>query len=230
MHVRAGVDHLGRYDDVSRPIDRRLRIKAVVKAAASALHDPGLGIGKAVLRFGLGHAKVALVRFACLWLAVLIAGAAFIAWRAPALRIGLTLARLQSGFGRCNGAQALLLAGKLCRDVQFGDVLLKLVCVGCLLHQGGNLGFVLKLGRLHPGVGHGFVAAGVGLDLCAIDCDSHQIDQAHLACQANDLHKQFGELRQVQSAKLADRAVGRKVTSSEHPKANILVELSGYLA
>ena len=74
------------------------------------------------------------------------------------------------------------------------------------------------------------MATGAGLDLCAIDCDGAQLGQAHLACQANDLHKQFGELRQMQGAKLADGAVGGEVTCRQHPKGDVLVELSGDFA
>ena len=77
---------------------------------------------------------------------------------------------------------------------------------------------------------HGFVAAGVGLDLGAIYSDGAQLDQAHLTRQAHDLGKQFGEFTQVQGSELTDRAVSRKVVGCEHAKGHVLKQLSGDLA
>jgi hypothetical protein len=44
-----------------------------------------------------------------------------------------------------------------------------------VLHQGLYLGFELHLNRLHASIAHGFVAAGIGLDFGAVDCDGTQL-------------------------------------------------------
>jgi hypothetical protein len=68
------------------------------------------------------------------------------------------------------------------------------------------------------------VAAGVGLDLGAVDGHRAQLDQAHLAGQLDHLHEQLGQLLQVQGAEVADRAVAREVACGQHPKRHVLVQ------
>lgn len=57
-----------------------------------------------------------------------------------------------------------------------------------------------------------------------------QFDQAHLACQAHDLDKQFGEFAQVQGTELPYRTVSGEVLGCEHAKGHVFVELFGDLA
>jgi hypothetical protein len=77
---------------------------------------------------------------------------------------------------------------------------------------------------------HRFMAAGVGLDLCAVHRNRAQLGQAHLSSQTHNLDKQLGKFRQMQSAKVADSAVGGKVTCRQHPKGDVLRDLFGDLA
>jgi hypothetical protein len=44
------------------------------------------------------------------------------------------------------------------------------------------------------------------------------------------LGKQFGELGQMQCAKVPDGAVGGEVARTQHPKGNVFMQLSGNLA
>jgi hypothetical protein len=96
--------------------------------------------------------------------------------------------------------------------------------------QRANLGFKFCFGCLHAAIAHGFVAAGVGLDLGAINSDGAQFDQSHFARQAHDLDKQFGELAQVQGSELPYRAVDREVVGREYPKGDIFMQFPGNLA
>ena len=57
-----------------------------------------------------------------------------------------------------------------------------------------------------------------------------ELDQAHLARQAHDLDKQFGELAQVQGTELPYRAMDGEVLGCQHPKGHVFGELSGDLA
>jgi len=66
----------------------------------------------------------------------------------------------------------------------------------------------------------------VGLDLGAVHRDGAELDQAHLARQAHDLHEQVREFQQVKCAKVADRAVDGEVACGQHPECHVLVQLA----
>ena len=72
--------------------------------------------------------------------------------------------------------------------------------------------------------------ARVGLHLGAVDGDGAQLDQTHLAGQANDLHEQVAEFLQAQRAEVADRAMRGEVARAQHPEGYVLVQLACDLA
>ena len=79
------------------------------------------------------------------------------------------------------------------RNVQLGLVSFSLVGGLGALQQGIDLGLQSPLGLLHALVAHRLVAARVGLELDVVDDHHAQLDQPHLAGQANPLHEQVAQ-------------------------------------
>ena len=136
--------------------------------------------------------------------------------------VALTLLDALARFG--DGLKAILAALDLCGNVHLGFV--GLGCIGALgaLQQGLDLRLEFTLGLLHALVAYCLVAAGVGLDLGAVDGHSAQLDQPHLLGQLDHLHEQIGQLLQVQRPEVADRAVLGEVARAQHPKRQVLVQ------
>jgi hypothetical protein len=229
VHIRGVVDQLGRHDDVSLVIDGRLPVVGRVEPASGALHDAAVGVGEVVLILVLRHAERSLVAPA-LGLTVLAAWLLVIVVAAPACEVRLALTLLQPG-ARCgNRVEPVLPARDLGRDVQLGFVLLGLVGGTRPVEQGLDLGLQLGLGLEHVAVAHRLVATRVGLDLGAVHSDGAQLDQAHLARQAHDLHEQVREFLQVQCAEVTDRAVGGEVARGQNTECHVFVQLARDLA
>ena len=127
--------------------------------------------------------------------------------------VALTLLDALARFG--DGLKAILAALDLCGNVHLGFV--GLGCIGALgaLQQGLDLRLEFTLGLLHALVAYCLVAAGVGLDLGAVDGHSAQLDQPHLLGQLDHLHEQIGQLLQVQRPEVA---------RAQHPKRQVLVQ------
>ena len=98
--------HLSRDDDLVLPIDRHLRVVALLEPLAAGLHDLALGIGEIALRLRLGLAVGPLVGPPAPGIAVL-------PRLAPALIVAPALRRLQTRFGCLDRRQALLPALQL---------------------------------------------------------------------------------------------------------------------
>ena len=98
--------HLSRDDDLVLPIDRHLRVVALLESLAAGLHDLALGIGEIALRLRLGLAVAPLVGPPAPGIAVL-------PRLAPALIVAPALRRLQTRFGCLDRRQALLPALQL---------------------------------------------------------------------------------------------------------------------
>ena len=79
-------------------------------------------------------------------------------------------------------------------------------------------------------VAHRLVLARVGLDLGAIQRNGPKLHQSQLSCQPRYLNKQLCKLGQMPKPKIADRSVRGEIARSKHPKRDILVKLSCYLA
>ena len=102
--------HLSRDDDLVLPIDRHLRVVALLESLAAGLHDLALGIGEIALRLRFGLAVGPLVGPPAPGIAVL-------PRLAPALR------RLQTRFGCLDRRQALLPALQLLGQLVAPEIL-----------------------------------------------------------------------------------------------------------
>jgi hypothetical protein len=188
------------------------------------------GVGEVLLRLRGGLAEGALVQRPLPRGAVRIARPALIIGGAPTGRVGFALARFQPRLGRSDRLKTLLAPLDLAGDVQLRLVLLRLIGGSRLLQQRLDLRGQLRFGPLHALVAHRLVPRGVGLDLGAVHRDRAKLRQPALARQAHHLHKQPGELLQVQRAEIADRAVLGEVARREHSEGHVLVQLARDLA
>ena len=74
-------------------------------------------------------------------------------------------------------------------------------------HQVGYLGLQLGLDLARMLIGQGAVAAGVGVDLRPVQRHSPHLQDAHLACQEQDLDEQPLDLTQKPAPERGDRVV-----------------------
>ena len=175
------------------------------------------------MRRGLGLAELTLEAAPC-GLAVFVSGLAFVVWAAAALDVGVALALLDALACFNDRLQANLASLNLSRDVHLW--LFGFGRVGGLraLQQRIDLGLQFGFGLLHALKAHRLVAAGVGLELGAVDGHSAQLDQTHLASELDHLHKQLAQLLEVQRAEVANGAVLGEVAGTKHPKRQVIVQ------
>ena len=117
--------------------------------------------------------------------------AAVVVVAAATLEVGFALACLQAFAGLADGRQARLAALDLRRQVQLRLARLGLVGGLGTPQQGVDLCLEFSLGLLHALVAHRLVAAGVGLELGAVDGHRAQLDQTHLTGEPDHLHEQL---------------------------------------
>ena len=79
--------------------------------------------------------------------------------------------------------------------------------------------------RAHPTVAHRLALARVRPNLRPVYRQLPETQKPRLARQMHHLHEQPLELLQVPAAKLAQRAVARKVPRPQHPKRHVLLQL-----
>ena len=107
---------MSRDDDLVLPIDRHLRVVALLESLAAGLHDLALGIGEIALRLRLGLAVGPLVGPPAPGIAVL-------PRLAPALIVAPALRRLQTRFGCLDRRQAILPALQLLGQLVAPEIL-----------------------------------------------------------------------------------------------------------
>ena len=220
--------HLSRDDDLVLPIDRHLRVVALLESLAAGLHDLALGIGEIALRLRLGLAVGALVGPPAPGIAVL-------PRLAPVLIIARALRRLQTRFGGLDRRQALLPALQLLWQFVAAEILAPmLIFFGVhrprLPQQRLDLRLQANLLLAHPLIAHRLALARVRSYLRPVDRQLAEPRQSHLARYPHHLHKQLAELPQMSASELAHRAMLREVARREHPKRHILLQLPRHRA
>ncbi|MCP9779107.1 MULTISPECIES: hypothetical protein [Cyanobium] len=90
-----------------------------------------------------------------------------------------------------------------------------------LAQQGSHLGFQLPHGLEDPLVAHGFLTAGIGYRLCAIQSHIAQAHQPCLLAQPQDLNKEPSQSTKATAAQVANPAVVRMLIAGENAKFGI---------
>jgi hypothetical protein len=73
----------------------------------------------------------------------------------------------------------------------------------------------------HPVVAHGFMARCVGLDLCAIERQSTDLQKPGFPTQSEDFHKQVLKLRKMPTTIFTDRAKVRNVVPHDDSEGHV---------
>ena len=135
---------------------------------------------------------------------------------------------LQFPAGPADRLQPILPAPEFLRQVAHAVALaVAIVLLGVedlrLAQQRSDLLLQLLLRFEHPCVAHGFVLAGIGLHLRAIQCHMAKAHHAGLLAEPQDLNKQCLKTTEVLAAEVTDPAVIRLLVAGDHPKGGILV-------
>jgi hypothetical protein len=228
------VGRLGRHDDLLRRVHHRLGVVRVVESLVALLHDLRLGVGEVGPRLVRGRGvdrsgsfAPALPAFGFTSGLIVVAAALF-------------LARPGAGLGFQTRTGLADLRPPIFTPLQFlgqfvattasqRGVLLGVKWLG-LLEQPIDLCFQPPDLLGHVAVTHRLVSRGIRTHLGPVGGEIPQLDQAHLAGQARHLEEQRPKRRQVDLAKIADRAEVGRIVADDGSEGQIPLAGGGDLA
>ncbi len=224
--VVGSLDHIGGHDQKAARSHGGLGVVALPKAAARHRHDPRFFVGEIDLVAWPRPFERRRGRFSARLLACRLG---FFRPRCHFLRVFCLLAlktlfcpRLQLGTGFSQLLQALVAQRQF---VWYRHAVGNVGGVGGLRlgQQFGDLGFQLRLDLARAPIRKRAVAAGIGMDLGAIQANRAQPHHAHLARQQQHLHEQLLDLRQKPPPEHRNRVVVGMVIGGDETKRHRII-------